>query len=101
MITSEQAREIADRFIAEANARPRYGDDELVITGFAEHRFGWSFSYQSSRWVETGDIQHLLIGQGPVVIDRRDGSVHAFGSATPDADVARFQERYDAETKNL
>ncbi|MEY9967564.1 hypothetical protein ABIA33_005637 [Streptacidiphilus sp. MAP12-16] len=99
MITAERAREIANIFLAEeVNAQPQFEGITGEITRFDEHRFGWVFFYQSSTWVKTRDINDAWMGHGPVLIDRRDGSVHALGSARPEEDMARFQSRYDAET---
>jgi len=40
---------------------------------------GWVFSYQSLKFIETGDVWHSLVGHGPVVI-LDDGRILEGGS---------------------
>jgi ribosomal protein L7/L12 len=41
------------------------------------------FIYQSKKYIETGDFHSMLVGHGPVLVARNDGSVFETGSAFP------------------
>lgn len=57
--------------------------DEYVITEVQEHAdLGWVFFWNSRAFVESGDLSDALGGNGPYLVDRRDGSVHRFGTAS-------------------
>jgi hypothetical protein len=63
---------------------PVIGDEQTQ-----EKSYGWVFFYQSRGYAENGDPSAMLIGNGPVVVLRRDGSVHQFGSALPAPEILR------------
>jgi hypothetical protein len=46
------------------------------------HEAGWIFFYNSLRYIETGDPNHMLAGNGPVFVSK-DGSVTVIPSHTP------------------
>jgi hypothetical protein len=45
--------------------------------------YGWAFFYNSRRYVETGEMKHVLVGQGPVVVFADTGEIVELGSAYP------------------
>lgn len=53
--------------------------DELTIEG----DFGWVFFWQSNGYRETGDPLDGLVGNAPLLVSRRDGSLHETGTALP------------------
>jgi hypothetical protein len=55
----------------------------LVVTRVDEHDFGWVYFYNSKAFAETGDFEHGLIGNAPVIVDRRDCALYATGTARP------------------
>lgn len=58
-----------------------------------ERPFGWVFFYDSKRHVETGDFRDALLGNAPLIVDRRDGSVHITGTAnTVDYYIAEYEK---------
>ena len=86
----------AARQRVEESLNRTYGvpDDRLVIGDelTQEKPYGWIFSYQSARFLESGDLTHALAGNGPVVILKADGSIHQLGSAEdPETTIARFE----------
>jgi hypothetical protein len=44
---------------------------------------GWVFFYESREYTETGDPQHALIGNAPLLVDRRTGALHLLGTERP------------------
>jgi len=69
------------------------GVEEMVLYEHAvlERPFGWIFFYNSRAFIESGRPEDAVIGNGPVVVDRRDGSVHVTGST---ASFERFLDDY-------
>lgn len=98
MIDFLRARAIAETYISnelavDAECRP------LVIVRISPHRCGWEFEAQGLPWLESGGApDHLVIGLGPFVVDRRDGSVEQHGSGDADSSMLTQHRRYDAET---
>src|SRR5258707_164601 len=48
-----------------------------------ETDFGWVFFYTSKLYRDTGDFNYAIAGSAPVIVDRRDGSLHPTGTAHP------------------
>ncbi|GLY80831.1 YrhB domain-containing protein [Actinoallomurus iriomotensis] len=48
----------------------------LAICKVTEHRLGWIIDSQSAAYVHSGDVGAMLVGGGPYLVDRHDGSVH-------------------------
>jgi hypothetical protein len=48
-----------------------------------EFEYGWFFFYQSTDFIEIDGIKVGLGGNAPLIVDRRDGSVHITGTAHP------------------
>ena len=63
------------------------------------HPFGWVFFYQSQRHLDTGDVMDMLFGNAPLIVDRRDGSVHITGTAHPIEHYVRIYSAAWAETR--
>ena len=81
-------RDTATRLVRDEIARwnaedPLPDDDEVVLREehTEEHPFGWVFFFNSRRYVETRDLSYALGGNGPLIVDRRDGSIHQMSPA--------------------
>lgn len=79
MITFDSAKKIAQRYVASLKVAPGI---ELVLLDdkIIEKPFGWVFFYDSKKHLETHDFRYEVPGS-PLIIDRRDGSLHALKSA--------------------
>lgn len=52
------------------------------------------FFYNTKRFLETGDDHYRLAGNGPILVSKRDGYLHAYGSNRPvDVSIADFERR--------
>lgn len=69
-----------------------------VVIQVKEHGFAWEYTYQSSRYVQTGSLRDMWIGTGPIVVDRRDGRLEELGGRQFGDTVAEYQRVYDQET---
>jgi hypothetical protein len=75
MLTREQAKAIA---LKEILKNWNIEDDEPVIVDedSSEEDFGWVFVYESRNFLDTKIYTYLLCGNGPVIVNKHDGSVH-------------------------
>lgn len=80
-VTRDDAREIAERQLPQLYAD---GADSLAIDDRAtrEEDFGWVFFYQTKRYLNDGDPDQRLVGNAPIVVDRK-GEVHETGTGEP------------------
>jgi hypothetical protein len=94
---SAQARKLAENYLTQLQLNPPM---ELVILDqhTIESDFGWVVFWNSRQYAETGDFMYALAGNGPLIVDRGDGSIHEIPSAQPiEAALARYrQERTQA-----
>ena len=83
MIDRETAYQIVLAAIQPPSLKMREGGDNLVIieTSTIEKDYGWIFFYNSKKYVETKNSRHFLAGNGPIVVEKADGSIHKLGSA--------------------
>jgi hypothetical protein len=86
MINHQQARQIATEWLIAQRARGADGvflELRILDEHTLEADFGWVFFYQSQRFLETGDFPGQLLGNAPLIVDRRDGTLHVTGTANP------------------
>ena len=59
--------------------------DELVIVDedTIEKDYGWIFFYTSRTFLETGNISDMVVGNGPIVVEKADGRITRLPSARP------------------
>jgi hypothetical protein len=55
----------------------------VVDSHTIEKPYGWVFFYNSKQFVKTGIFSHTLAGNGPVIVNKFDGTVNIFGSSRP------------------
>jgi hypothetical protein len=59
-----------------------------------EMDFGWVFFYTSRLFRDTGDFKYALAGNAPMIVDRKDGSLHPTGTAHPvEYYIEKFRRR--------
>ncbi|GAA1240596.1 hypothetical protein GCM10009665_34330 [Kitasatospora nipponensis] len=49
---------------------------ELAVLLVEEHVLGWLVFWQSVEYIRSRDIHQMLLGHGPYLVDRQDGSIH-------------------------
>ena len=60
-----------------------------------ERDFGWVFFYSSRRYLETHDPHDMILGAGPLVVLRQDGSTHFLASSvSPAVAIETFEEQW-------
>ena len=76
MITFEQAKETATRYLISIWD---VSDDTFVITRTQEEDFCWIFFWQSEKFLMTGKVSHVLTGNAPLIISKKDGKIYSTG----------------------
>ncbi|QKE85144.1 YrhB domain-containing protein [Arthrobacter sp. NEB 688] len=61
-------------------------DDEVVVWDVEEHSRAWILHYATRRWLRTRSFSDQLVGSCPIVVDKRSGNVHLYGSAPAEYD---------------
>lgn len=83
MISKDEAIRIAEdrenngRYGPHVGAEKRVVDDEMTI----ERDYGWLFVLHKADYVRTRERRYRIVGLGPVLVLREDGSVIEFSSA--------------------
>lgn len=80
-MTQEDAQSKAEEYLL--SMVPSSSDCTLHILEdvTTEFSLGWVFHYQSSTFLKSGDFSDSLVGNTPLIIDRRDGALHETGTA--------------------
>jgi hypothetical protein len=68
-VTEQEAENVARRYI-ESHADPSCGDIQVLQAETIGKEYGWIFFYQSKKYLDTGAIEDLLAGNGPVLVER-------------------------------
>lgn len=81
VIDKEAAIKLITRYINEHDGL----DEEMAIAPEAtvEKDYGWIFFYNTKKYLESGVISYALAGNGPVIIEKSDGRITAFGTNKP------------------
>ena len=87
MISRDQAKIIAQEELNRSNANM----DLLIIDEYIEFDEGWVFGYQTKEYVETGNEDFILYGNGPIIVAKEDGKVFRGGTAY---DVEHYIEEF-------
>ncbi|HEY3333215.1 MAG TPA: YrhB domain-containing protein [Capsulimonadaceae bacterium] len=91
MLTKDEARVIAQRFVSKATDE---GIIEYIIVDSEtiEKAYAWVFSYDSKLFLETEDFRYAIAGNGPLVVDKFSGHLFVLGSAGGrDNQLAEFE----------
>lgn len=92
-IQREQAIAIARACLSDESPKDdieRVIQDEYTI----ETPLCFVFVYQSRSYLETGVFEHMLVGNCPILIDRRNGQVHWTGTREP---IEYYIQKFEAE----
>ncbi len=80
MITRDQAVDLVLAYLAPMSIETKTA---LVPDETITFDLGWVFFYQSVDYLESGGFTDRLAGNAPVIVDRRDGSLHVTGTGHP------------------
>ena len=82
MLDYVKAFRLAEERVAELS---RISDSELVVEPekTLERSFGWIFFYTTRDYLETRDEMQRPVGNGPLVVEKRDGTTTFLSSGHP------------------
>ncbi|SDN68355.1 Immunity protein 35 [Streptomyces wuyuanensis] len=69
----------------------------VSVAHVEEHDLCWIVSWQSDEYLRTRDHRHALVGNGPYLVDKADGSLHQIGVV--DAVTGAWEREYLARIK--
>ncbi len=91
MLTKDEALEIVKSRLDEMSP----SDDVYVVVdeGTIEKPYGWVFFYNSKTYLETDDYRYQLAGNGPVIVNKSNGTAEFFGaSESPEVLIAEYEK---------
>jgi hypothetical protein len=92
MLTLEEAKAIANKEIAEAS--PRGGNVVIFDEDTIAKKYGWIFFFGSRKFAETGDINDMVGGNGPLIV-HHNGKVYRLPTyAPPEETIAAFEKEH-------
>ena len=69
-------------------------------TNLIEKDFGWIFFYNTKSYMDTGDNLDMLIGNAPILVDKKTKDIHIFGTSHPINYYIEEYERGNCEYKH-
>ncbi|MET9919596.1 YrhB domain-containing protein [Streptomyces sp. NPDC006435] len=78
MVIKERAVELVEALLSrERQESPWMAQlPELAVLDVEEHALGWLVFWQSVEYIRSRDAEKMLVGHGPYLVDRQDGSIH-------------------------
>jgi hypothetical protein len=91
MLTKEEALELVSAKLRKMSSL----EDPFVVVDAdtIERPFGWVFFYNSKKFLETGTFSYRLAGNGPVIVNKHDGTIEFFGAFKPPTEFISEYER--------
>ncbi|WP_329438208.1 YrhB domain-containing protein [Streptomyces canus] len=71
----------------------------MAVVCVEEHELVWIISWQSEEFVRTRKPEHMLIGNGPHLVDRVNGGLHQIGVVS--AVTGEWEADYRARIRGL
>jgi Immunity protein 35 len=71
----------------------------MAVVDVEEHELVWIVSWQSEEFVRTRNPGHMLVGNGPYLVDRVDGVLHEIGVVS--AVTGEWEADYRARIRGL
>lgn len=81
----ETAKQRVEQYVNRAWATSEHSvsvHGPLIVVNHIEKPYGWIFFYATKKYAETRDFKHAVVGNGPIIFDRRTEQLHQLGTAT-------------------
>jgi hypothetical protein len=73
----------------------------IVESHTIEKPYGWIFFYQSKKFLQTGLDQDKLAGNGPIIVNKYEGTIEFLGSPTTWELITEYDNKFLADYKKL
>jgi len=92
MLTKQEALQlVTDRLRQES---PPDNPSVVADGDTIEKPYGWVFFYNSKKFVDMGVFKYRLAGNGPVIVNKCDGTVEFFGTNKPPLElVVEYEQK--------
>lgn len=94
MIDLQQAEVLALRYLT---SKGETINTALQLSKRVDLPYGWLYFYNSSAYLQHGELGAMLAGNAPFIIDASDGALHEFGTAHP---IEEYLKEYEANRGN-
>lgn len=81
-MTYEDARKKVELFLQKLSE----GEDytlEIIENFTIEKEFGWVFFYNSNKYLANNNFSDMIVGNGPILVCKKDEQLHETGTAYP------------------
>ena len=76
-MTYKEAFKVVRNFLDEMTSSSESTPELTIVEeDTIEKPFGWVFFYQSKIFLETGEYQHRVAGNGPLIVNREGGNLY-------------------------
>lgn len=99
VISKERAVELVESLLARERLTWAGPLRELAVCAVEEHAVGWLVFWNSAEYARTRDVRDSLVGSGPYLVDRHDGSIHHVPATTWIAE--NWEELYLQQIKGI
>jgi hypothetical protein len=80
MLTEQDMLEIADKYITHLNNERE--NKLIVLHEFTIRKpYGFVFFYNSKKYIETEDFKYVIAGNGPFLVENKEGLLYKFGTS--------------------
>ena len=83
VMSAHDARIAAEAYLDRAHAAIR---SDIAVVSVTEYPTCWVVAYNSRAWIETRALSDLLIGGGPIIVNKKTGQVREGTTALAVAD---------------
>lgn len=91
MLTKEEALSLVSTRLRQSSAadNPLVVVDEITI----EKPFGWVFSYNTKKFVDTGVSDYRIVGNGPIIVNKHTGAIkHCPSYKTVEESIKEYED---------
>jgi Immunity protein 35 len=92
MLDKESAKHKVQEIISRYKLSDESGGAVIIDEATIEKDYGWIFFYQSKKFIETQDMEYMLFGNLPFVVEKSDGSITKIRISFPMEDSIKEYE---------
>ncbi|MCD0482140.1 YrhB family protein [Streptacidiphilus sp. ASG 303] len=83
MVTQERAVSLVEALLSRRQQEvPPLASVPVAVLDVEEHALGWLVFWQSVEYIRSREFRKMLLGAGPYLVDRQDGSIHHIPATT-------------------
>lgn len=99
MLTDNEMEDIAKAFVAKMAQEPPKEDLILSPKPAIKKSYGNVYYYNTRKFIEERDINYALLGNGPFLVEKKNGKVFEFGTGKPlEYYLKEYEERQRPST---